>query len=160
MLGLSLSPAYLVTPSAPMVCSPRSGLPRSGFVLWARNRHGLPGRRGPVSGLERKSDLEGGRSVDVKVCGRRPHDGGAADTGGRRTQTSKGGNCGRCGGVGRQTLWGFRCWRSVADVRWTPVWNTTDEARSPVGRSRHAESESRSGGRTTRRLSMVARGRA
>src|ERR1017187_698237 len=34
MLGLSLSPAYLVTPSAPMVCSPRSGLPRSGFVRW------------------------------------------------------------------------------------------------------------------------------
>src|SRR6476620_5556825 len=32
----------------------------------------------------------------VKVCGWRPHDGGAADTWGRRTQTSKGGNRGRC----------------------------------------------------------------
>ena len=31
----------------------------------------------------------------VKVCGWRPHDGGAACTGGRRTQTSKGGNRGR-----------------------------------------------------------------
>lgn len=101
-----------------------------------------------------------GTTASVKVCGCRPHDGGAADTGGRRTQTSKGGNRGRCGGVGRQTLWGFRCWRSVADVRWMPVWNTTDEATSLVGRSRHAESESRSSGRTTRRLSMVARGRA
>jgi hypothetical protein len=29
-------------------------------------------------------------SVNVKVCGWRPHDGGAADTWGRRTQTSKG----------------------------------------------------------------------
>ena len=35
--------------------------------------------------------------------------------------------------------------RSVADVRWMPVWNATDEATSPVGRSRHPESESRSG---------------
>jgi hypothetical protein len=31
----------------------------------------------------------------VKVCGCRPHGGGAARTGGRRTQTSKGGNRGR-----------------------------------------------------------------
>ena len=58
-----------------------------------------------------------GMTASVKVFGCRPHDGGAADTGGRRTQTSKGGNRGRCGGVGRQKLWGFRCWRSVADVR-------------------------------------------
>ena len=35
-------------------------------------------------------------SLPVKVCGRRPHDGGAAHTGGRRPQTSKGGNRGRC----------------------------------------------------------------
>ena len=53
----------------------------------------------------------------VKVCGCRPHDGGAAHTGGRRTQTSKGGNRGRCGEAARQTLWGFRRWRSVAEVR-------------------------------------------
>ncbi len=43
----------------------------------------------------------------VKVCGCRPHEGGAARTGGRRTQTSNGGNRGRCGEVARQTLWGF-----------------------------------------------------
>jgi len=35
------------------------------------------------------------------------HEGGAAHTGGRRTQTSKGGNRGRCGEVARQTLWGL-----------------------------------------------------
>jgi hypothetical protein len=28
----------------------------------AQNRHGRPGRRGPLSGVQRKSDLEGGRS--------------------------------------------------------------------------------------------------
>ncbi len=43
----------------------------------------------------------------VKVFGCRPHGGGAARTGGRRPQTSKGGNRGRPGEVGRQTLWGF-----------------------------------------------------
>src|SRR5712692_9371253 len=47
-------------------------------------------------------------SPSVKVCGCRPHDGGAAHTGGRRTQTSKGGNRGkgyvrRCG-VGYREL--------------------------------------------------------
>ena len=35
---------------------------------------------------------------------------------GRRTQTSNGGNRGRFGELVRQTLWGFRRWRSVADV--------------------------------------------
>src|SRR5260370_20350017 len=54
-------------------------------------------------------------SVDnVKVCGCRPDGGGAAHTGGRRPQTCKGGNRGRCGEAARQTLWGFRRWRSVA----------------------------------------------
>ena len=47
-------------------------------------------------------------SAIVKVCGCRPHEGGAAHTGGRRTQTSKGGNRGRRGEVARQTLWEFR----------------------------------------------------
>src|SRR5258705_9298695 len=51
----------------------------------------------------------------VKVCGCRPHEGGAACTGGRRTQTSKGGNRGRCGESARQMLWGFRRRRSVAE---------------------------------------------
>ena len=47
----------------------------------------VPGRR--------RGDRIGERmSASVKVCGRRPHDGGAADTWGRRTQTSKGGNRG------------------------------------------------------------------
>ena len=46
-------------------------------------------------------------TANVKVCGCRPHDGGAADTGGRRTQTSKGGNRGRCGGVGASDVMGI-----------------------------------------------------
>ena len=53
----------------------------------------------------------------VKVCGWRPHDGGAAHAGGRRTQTSKGGNRGRFSEAARQTLWGFQRRRSVAEVR-------------------------------------------
>ena len=52
----------------------------------------------------------------VKVCGCRPHEGGAAHTGGRRTQTSKGGNRVRCGEVARQTLWRFRRPQSVETV--------------------------------------------
>ena len=52
----------------------------------------------------------------VKVCGWRPHDGGAANTGSRRPQTSKGGNRGRFGEAARQTLWGFWRRRSVAEV--------------------------------------------
>jgi hypothetical protein len=55
-------------------------------------------------------------TVFVKVCGWRPHDGGAAHAGGRRTQTSKGGNRGRFSEVARQTLWGFQRRRSVAEV--------------------------------------------
>src|SRR5580658_11327078 len=46
-------------------------------------------------------------AAQVKVCGCRPYEGGAAHTGGRRTQTSNGGNRGRCGEVARQTLCGF-----------------------------------------------------
>jgi hypothetical protein len=46
-----------------------------------------------------------GNSRPYRDC--RPHDGGAAHAGGRRTQTSNGGNRGRCGEVARQTLWGF-----------------------------------------------------
>src|ERR1700681_1267475 len=46
------------------------------------------------SGLCRISSMPAAQSMDesasVKVCGWRPHDGGAAHTGGRRTQTSKG----------------------------------------------------------------------
>ena len=44
------------------------------------------------------------------------HDDGATDAVGRRTQTSKGGNRGRFGEAVRQTLWGFRRCRSVAEV--------------------------------------------
>jgi hypothetical protein len=46
-------------------------------------------------------------SAVVKVCGCRPHDGGAAHTGARRTQTSNGGN--RDGGTydGAAQLKGF-----------------------------------------------------
>ncbi len=48
-----------------------------------------------------------GMAAPVKVCGCRPHEGGTAHTGGRRTQTSNGGNRGRRGEVARQTLWGL-----------------------------------------------------
>ena len=66
--------------------------------------------------------MMGQRQVDqaalfYEVCGCRPHGGGAADTRGRRTQTSKGGNRGRCDEAARQTLWGFGRWRLVAEVR-------------------------------------------
>jgi hypothetical protein len=53
----------------------------------------------------------------VKVCGWRPHDGGAEHAGGRRTQTSKGGNRGRFNEAARKMLWGFGRWRLVAEVR-------------------------------------------
>jgi hypothetical protein len=61
------------------------------------------------------------RRGDVRFCEglRMPaHDDSATHTGGRRPQTSKGGNRGRYGEVARQTLWGFRRWRFVAEVRW------------------------------------------
>jgi hypothetical protein len=59
-------------------------------------------------------------SADFRVCEgfRMPaRDDGATDSGGRRPQTSKGGNRGTSGTAERQTLWRFRRWRSVAEVR-------------------------------------------
>ena len=56
---------------------------------------------------ERRGAFPVVRSAPVKVFGCRPHDGGAAHAGGRRPQTSKGGNRGMSGEVPRQTLWGF-----------------------------------------------------
>jgi hypothetical protein len=53
---------------------------------------------------------------NILIYSARPHDGSAAHTGGRRTQTSKGGNRGRYGEAARQTLWGFGRRRSVAEV--------------------------------------------
>jgi hypothetical protein len=41
------------------------------------------------------SSLDIVMAASVKVCGCRPDEGGASHTGGRRTQTSKGGNRGR-----------------------------------------------------------------
>jgi hypothetical protein len=90
----------------------------------------------------------------------RPHGGGAADTRGRRTQTSKGGNRGRCGEAARQSLWGFRRWRSVAEVSWGLVRRATDGVRRRAGRLRWGEPASRCGNGTTRRLSRAARQRA
>ena len=64
------------------------------------------GRRSP--GLRFDSRMVGyGMAAVVKVCGWRPHDGDAACTGGRRPQTSKGGNRGRVTWVSRLGLWGF-----------------------------------------------------
>lgn len=48
-----------------------------------------------------------GAAAAVKVCGWRPDEGRSARAGGRRTQTSRGGNRGRFGVAARQTLWGF-----------------------------------------------------
>jgi hypothetical protein len=45
-------------------------------------------------------------SLDVKVCGCRPMK-VERRAQGRRTQTSNGGNRGRCGEMARQTLWGL-----------------------------------------------------
>jgi len=68
----------------------------------------------PPRDVRLRSIASFGTAASVKVCGWRPHDGGAADTWGRRTQTSKGGNRGRCDEAARQTLWGFGRWRLVA----------------------------------------------
>jgi len=46
-------------------------------------------------------------SASVKVCGCRPMKVVRRARWGRRTQTSNGGNRGRCGKAARQTLWGF-----------------------------------------------------
>ena len=54
--------------------------------------------------------------------------------GGRRTQTSKGGNRGRCGEAARQTLWGFRRWRSVANEDRTLVWEAIEGVTKLFGR--------------------------
>ena len=48
-----------------------------------------------VSGVKRTTAGRGSISVFVKLFGCRPHEGGAAHSGGRRTQTSKGGNRGK-----------------------------------------------------------------
>jgi hypothetical protein len=82
----------------------------------APNRPTGPVWRCLLIGVDRNCPAEDQVDAFVKVCGCRPHEGGAAHTRGRRTQTSKGGNRGRYGEAARQTLWGFWRWRSVADV--------------------------------------------
>jgi hypothetical protein len=89
----------------------------------------------------------------VKVCGCWPHAGGAAVTGGRRTQTSRGGNRGRRGEVTRQTLWGFEGCRCFVEVGWELFRQAIAGATERVGRLQGAESELRGGDGTTRRLS-------
>src|SRR5450432_2659142 len=73
----------------------------SGLVLW--HRTDMPTLLSDVRcwGQSGKHLLAASIAPFVKVFGCRPHEGGAADTGGRRTQTSKGGNRGRCGEVAR-----------------------------------------------------------
>ena len=56
-------------------------------------------------------------SVDVKVFGCRPHDGGAAHPGAGVRKPPREETAGGRGEVARQTLWGFRRWRFVAEVR-------------------------------------------
>jgi hypothetical protein len=97
-----------------------------------------------------------GMAACVKVCGWRADGSGAADTGAGVRKPPKEETA---GGVARF------CVRRYGDfdaggLLPRCVESFFDEATSPVGRSRHAESESCSGDRTTRRLSRVARGRA
>ena len=66
-------------------------------------------------------------------------DGVATHAEGRRTQTSKGGNRGRCGEAARQTLWGFRRWRSVALRSERRFWKATDGVTILLGRVRWRE---------------------
>ena len=93
---------------------------------------------------------------EVSVCEgfRMPaRDDGATDSGGRRPQTSKGGNRGGCGGVVRQALWGFGHCRSFAEVGWQLFRQAIAGATKRVSRLQWAESELRGGNGTTRRLS-------
>ena len=55
--------------------------------------------------------------------------------------------------AGRQTLWGFRRWRSVAEVGWELFRQAIAGATKRVGRLQGAESELRGGDGATRRLS-------
>jgi hypothetical protein len=114
---------------------------------------------GKFAWTARNRDAHASRTAFVKVCGCRPDGCGGAAAGGRRTQTSKGGNRGRLGEVARQRLWGFRRWRFVADARSSLV--------SDVSRCRRSWSSDcdrrnryRAGAIEARRPhSMVARGR-
>src|SRR5438552_2627545 len=91
-------------------------------------------------------------SAPVKVCGCQPHDDSAAHTGGRRTQTSKGGNRGRYGEAARQTLWGFGRRRSVAETQYGGVLEAVEGVTKPV----RPIAWSHGGDRTTRWLSRAA----
>ena len=83
-------------------------------------------------------------------------DDGATDSGGRRPQTSKGGNRGGCGGVVRQALWGFGHCRSFAEVGWERFRQAIAGTMERVGRLQGAEPELRGGDGVTRRLSCSA----
>ena len=70
--------------------------------------------------ISQRAGAQAGRNRDFRCCEgfRMPApDDGATDSGGRRPQTSKGGNRGTSGTAERQTLWRFRRWRFVAEVR-------------------------------------------
>ena len=76
---------------------------RAAFIQFGRMRVATDRRIRPALVSTRSSTVV----RCVKVCGCRPHEGGAAHAEGRRTQTSNGGNRGRCGEMARQTLWGL-----------------------------------------------------
>src|SRR5712691_794590 len=54
----------------------------SSSLVLARNRHGVMSDLLPLLGEKRKSNFGAVKTAFVKVCGCRPHDGGAAHTGG------------------------------------------------------------------------------
>ena len=78
------------------------------------------------------------------------HDDGATRSGGRRPQTSKGGNRGRSGNAARQTLWGFRRWRSVCRRALKACWEAIegDEGGRPIAIGRTGAAHGRSNDKT------------
>jgi len=65
----------------PMLQNVKKLLPTRSRPHMAPFGHGPTTDLSPLSGVERKSDFGAGKTAFVKVCGCRPHEGGAARTG-------------------------------------------------------------------------------
>src|SRR3954465_671843 len=74
------------------------------------------------------------RSADVKVCGWRPHDGGAAHTGAGVRKPPREETAGGVERPARQTLSGFRRRRFLVEVRRPPLWDTIARGTNPARR--------------------------
>ena len=98
----SLPIAAAMPTTAPAMPSPDEHLVKTANALLAVNEaidqlhreHAASGAKGDADGAANDPPISP-MSVRVKVCGWRPHDGGASHTRGRRTQTSKGDAMGR-----------------------------------------------------------------